>query len=145
MALKPKTPVDGAANLPPVNDNYEQFIGRIREDVDMRLNDFIKQNPRTAEFYDYMVKRHPDRAVRALVLDKMFKHENTMKIVHREAPQAKEWLEQQPTSLKEWIKEKLQNVNPFYREKTELTLIKRAKNTIDFSPHRNALGQGQSI
>ncbi len=78
------------------------------------------------------------------MLDKMFKHEAQMAIVQREAPQAKEWLEQQTPTLKDWIKQKLQDVNPFYREKTELNLIKRVKNKIDFSP-RTDLGQGQSL
>jgi hypothetical protein len=144
MALKPKTPIETAATLPPVNDRYEEFIRHVRPEVDARLTTFMKENPRSTEFADYMVKRHPDRAVRALMLDKMFKHEVQMAIVQREAPQAKEWLEQQTPSLKDWIKQKLQGVNPFYREKTELSLIKKVKNKIDFSP-RTGLGQGQSL
>jgi hypothetical protein len=144
MALKTKTPVETAATLPPVNDRYEEFIRHVRPEVDARLTTFMKENPRSTDFSEYMVKRHPDRAVRALMLDKMFKHEAQMAIVQREAPQAKEWLDQQTPSLKDWIKQKLQDVNPFYREKTELSLIKRVKNKIDFSP-RTGLGQGQSV
>ncbi len=144
MALKPKTPLEAASAVPPVNDRYEEFIRHVRPEVDARLTAFMKENSRSTEFADYMVKRHPDRAVRALMLDKMFKHEAQMAIVQREAPQAKEWLEQQTPTLKDWIKQKLQDVNPFYREKTELNLIKRVKNKIDFSP-RTDLGQGQSL
>jgi hypothetical protein len=144
MALKPQKPSKTPSTLPPVSERYEEFIKCVRPEVDARLTTFIKENPRSTEFCDYMVKRHPERAVRALMLDKMFKHEAQMVIVQREAPQAKEWLEQQTPSLKDWIKQKLQDVNPFYREKNELRLIKQVKNKIDFAP-RTSLGQGMSV
>jgi hypothetical protein len=144
MALKSKNPTETPSTLPPVNETYEKFASTVHPEVDKRLNAYIEANPLSKEYQEYLVKRHPDRAVRALMLDKMFKYEAQMRRVERETPQAQEWLEKQTPTLKDWIAQKLKDVNPFYREKTQHELIKRVKNKIDFAP-RNDFGQGMSV
>jgi hypothetical protein len=143
MALKLKSSAE-TASLPPLNERYEEVIRHVRPEVDARLTTFIQANTRTTEFYDYMVKRHPDRAVRALMLDKMFKHEAEMRQTARQAPQAKEWLDQQEPGLKQRIMDRLDKINPFYREKALVREIAREKTKIDFT-QKPSLGQGMSV
>src|ERR1019366_2286440 len=96
------------------------------------------------EYYSGLVKQHPERATRAFMLNKMFRHEADMRQTARQAPQAKEWLDQQEPSLKQRIMERLEKINPFYREKALVREIAPEKNKIDFTP-KPSLGQGMSV
>jgi len=143
MALKPKNP-------PPLNDNppaaqvlTEERLLRINPEVNNRLDGFIQANPKMNDYYTSLVKQNPERAIRSMMLNKMFKHEQEMRQTARQAPQAKEWLDAQEPSLKQRIMDRLEKINPFYREKALVREITREKTRIDFSP-RTSLGQGMS-
>ena len=143
MALKPKNP-------PPLNDSTqmpqtgseERFL-RVNPEVNNRLDGFIQANPKMFDYYSKLVTDNPERATRAFMLNKMFRHEAEMRQTARQAPQAKEWLEQQEPSLKQRIMERLEKINPFYREKALVREIAREKSKIDFS-QRPSMGQGVS-
>jgi hypothetical protein len=142
MALKPKNPPpldQTSAN----NISEERFL-RINPEVNNRLDGFIQANPKMNDYYTALVKDHPERATRAFMLTKMFRHEAEMRQTARQAPQAKEWLDQQEPSLKQRIMERLEKINPFYREKALVREIAREKTRIDFS-QKPSLGQGMSV
>ena len=122
----------------------EERILRINPEVNNRLDGFIQANSKMNDYYTALVKEHPDRAVRSFMLSKMFKHEAELRVVARQAPQAKEWLEQQEPSLKQRIMERLEKINPFYREKALVREITREKSKIDFTP-KPSLNQGISV
>jgi len=122
----------------------EERILRINPEVNNRLDGFIQANPKMHEYYSGLVKQHPERATRAFMLTKMFRHEAEMRQTARQAPQAKEWLDQQEPSLKQRIMERLEKINPFYREKALVREIAREKTKIEFSP-KQSLGQGMSV
>ncbi len=132
--------------LPEQNENAaslsEERMLRVNPEVNNRLDGFMQANTKLTDYYTQLVKQHPDRAVRAFMLNKMFKHEADMRIVARQVPQAKEWLEQQEPSLKERIMERLAKINPLYREKALVREIAREKTRIDFTPRQ---GQGMSV
>lgn len=92
------------------------------------------------DYYTTLVKEHPDRAVRAFMLTKMFRHEAELRVIARQAPQAKEWLEQQSPEVKQRVAERLEKINPFYREKAAVRVISQEKAKLDFTPK-----VGQSI
>ena len=73
----------------------------------------------------------------------MFKHEAQLRVTERQAPQAKEWLDQQEPGIKQRIMDRLQKINPFYREKALVREITREKTRIDFiSPQVDSTLQG---
>jgi len=117
---------------------------RINPEVNNRLDGFIQGNPKMNDYYTALVKEHPERAVRSFMLGKMFKHEAELRQTARQAPQAKEWLEQQEPSLKQRIMERLEKINPFYREKALVREIAREKTKIEFT-QKPSLGQGMSV
>ena len=121
----------------------ERFL-RVNPEVNNRLDGFIQANPKMHEYYSGSVKEHPERATRAFMLTKMFRHEAEMRQTARQAPQAKEWLDQQEPSLKQRIMERLEKINPFYREKALVREIAREKTKIDFT-QKPSLGQGMSV
>jgi hypothetical protein len=144
MALKPKTP-------PPLNETspqntahlVEERILRVNPEIDRRLDGFMQANTKLTDYYTSLVKEHPERAVRAFMLTKMFRHEAELRVVTRQAPQAKEWLEQQSPEVKQRVAERLEKINPFYREKAAIRVIAQEKAKLDFTP-RPAIGQGMA-
>jgi hypothetical protein len=140
MSLKTKTtppPLEGAQQSKARFVPEERFT-KINPELDQRLNEFIKANPAMHEYYSTMVSENPERAVRALVMNKMFKHEAVMRQTERQAPQAKEWLEQQDPSVKVSIMDRIKKLNPFYQEKALVNEIAREKARIDFAPPRQS-------
>ena len=142
MALKPKNPPP--LDQTPANNVSEERFLRINPEVNNRLDGFIQANPKMHEYYSGLVKQHPERATRAFMLTKMFRHEADMRQTARQAPQAKEWLDQQEPSLKQRVMERLEKINPFYREKALVREIAREKTKIDFT-QKPSLGQGMSV
>ena len=116
---------------------------RVNPEVDRRLDGFMQANSKLTDYYTQLVKEHPERAVRAFMLSKMFKHEAELRVVSRQAPQAKEWLDQQEPSLKQRVMERLEKINPFYREKAFVRVVAQEKSRLDFTPRPN-LGTGMS-
>ena len=141
MALKTKNP-------PPIPDQKpsisEERMLRVNPEVDRRLDGFMQANSKLTDYYTQLVKEHPERAVRAFMLNKMFKHEAELRVVSRQAPQAKEWLDQQEPSLKQRVMERLEKINPFYREKAFVRVIAQEKTRLDFT-QKPAVGQGMSV
>jgi len=142
MALKPKTPPP-LEQTPAVHIAEERFL-RVNPEVNNRLDGFIQANAKMYEYYSKLVTEHPERATRAFMLTKMFRHEAEMRQTARQAPQAKEWLDQQEPSLKRRIMDRLEKINPFYREKALVREIAREKTKIDFT-QKPSLGQGMSV
>ena len=142
MALKPKNPPP--LDQTPANNVSEERFLRINPEVNNRLDGFIQANSKMNDYYTSLVKEHPERAVRSFMLGKMFKHEAELRQTARQAPQAKEWLEQQEPSLKQRIMDRLEKINPFYREKALVREITREKTRIDFT-QKPSLGQGMSV
>jgi hypothetical protein len=122
----------------------EERMLRINPEVNNRLDGFIQANSKMNDYYTSLVKENPERAVRSFMLGKMFRHEAELRQTARQAPQAKEWLDQQEPSLKQRIMERLEKINPFYREKALVREIAREKTKIDFTP-KPSLGQGMSV
>jgi hypothetical protein len=122
----------------------EERMLRINPEVNNRLDGFIQANSKMNDYYTSLVKENPERAVRSFMLGKMFRHEAELRQTARQAPQAKEWLDQQEPSLKQRIMERLEKINPFYREKALVREIAREKTKIDFTP-KPSLGQGVSV
>jgi len=144
MPLKTKTPSPVSQTSPQPPSLSEERILRVNPEIDRRLDAFMQANDKMTEYYAKLVKENPDRAVRAFMLTKMFKHEAQLRVTERQAPQAKEWLDQQEPSIKQRIMDRLQKINPFYREKALVREIAREKTRIDFTP-KQSVGQGMSV
>ena len=131
MALKTKNPPPIPEQSPALS---EERILRINPEIDRRLDGFMQANTKLTDYYTNLVKQNPDRAIRAFMLTKMFRHEAELRVVTRQAPQAKEWLDQQSPEVKQRVAERLEKINPFYREKAAVRVISQEKAKLDFSP-----------
>jgi hypothetical protein len=142
MAIKTSNPPPLKQTAPPPAASLsEERILRVNPEIDRRLDGFMQANTKLTDYYSNLVKEHPERAVRAFMLTKMFKHEAELRAVTRQAPQAKEWLDQQSPEVKQRVAERLEKVSPFYREKAAVRVISQEKAKLDFTP-RTSVGQG---
>jgi hypothetical protein len=142
MATKTSNPPPLKQTAPqPAASLSEERILRVNPEIDRRLDGFMQANTKLTDYYTNLVKEHPERAVRAFMLTKMFKHEAELRVVTRQAPQAKEWLDQQSPDVKQRVAERLEKVSPFYREKAAVRVISQEKAKLDFTP-RPSVGQG---
>jgi hypothetical protein len=141
MAIKTTTPPPLKTASQPAPSLSEERIMRVNPEIDRRLDGFMQANTKLTDYYANLVKEHPERAVRAFMLGKMFKHEAELRVVTRQAPQAKVWLDQQSPEVKQRVAERLEKVTPFYREKAAVRVISQEKAKLDFTP-RPSVGQG---
>ncbi len=133
MAIKEKSqtavPMPG---MPPIRGmTTEGFI--FNDQIDARLNKFIADNPEINDHYTKLVKEHPDRAIRSLMLRSMFKHERVAERNALQAPQAREWANQNPALAQE-VAAKIKTTNPIMRAAQFIRGIGRAKANIEFAP-----------
>src|ERR1700744_3922116 len=124
MALKTKNPPPLPEQSPALS---EERVLRVNPEIDRRLDGFMQANSKLTDYYTTLVKEHPDRAVRAFMLTKMFRPEAELRVIARQAPQAKEWLEQQSPEVKQRVAERLEKINPFYPEKAAVRVISQEK------------------
>ncbi len=111
--------------------NKNRVHQRVNDEVDLRLDKFMEANPDLVKSYRELVKEDPERTVRKLALNKMFRHEDIMEGITKQMPQVQLWVNQTP-GMREIIEEKIRDVNPYYRERAFVSEAKRQKNRLDF-------------
>lgn len=99
-----------AEKLPPL-----QF--RNNPEVKKRIDDYKAANPDDVTYYTRLVKEHPERAIDAMFYKDMQRHENEMRLVNKQLPQARAFYNAQAPEAKARIDADLQGVEPFYRDK----------------------------
>jgi hypothetical protein len=122
--------------------NNEGF--RTNDLIDARLDKFMTDNPEMTEHFTKLVKEHPDRAIRSLMLKSMFKHEKIAERNALQAPQVKLYLEQNPGMAQE-VAAKIKTTNPIMRAAAFIRGISQAKANIDFAPPAAKAGVGIPI
>lgn len=114
---------------------------RINPELDARLTAYMAANQSATDYCTKLVKENPDRAVRTMMLGKMFKHEDQMRLVTKQLPAVEEWVQQQP-GLMERIKERIKNVSAINQTKAFVGEAMKAKSRMDFTPR---VGVGASV
>jgi hypothetical protein len=131
MALKLKNQPSS-----PVGEAPEEVEGRsprINEKVDQKLTAFMEENQKATEYYRKLVREDPERAVRTIMLSKLNKYEDQMRLVEKQMPQVKAWVDQNP-GVREKIEARIKDVNPIYKEIAFVNEAVKMRGRIDFSP-----------
>lgn len=109
-----------AEKLPPL-----QF--RNNPEVKKRIDDYKAANPDDVTYYTRLVKENPERAIDALFYKDMQRHENDMRLINKQLPQARAFYNAQAPEAKARIDADLQGVEPFYRDKAFVSAALREK------------------
>ena len=109
--------------------------------VNAKLDAFIAANPDTNTVYIELVKRHPEHAVRKLMLAKMDKFNEDLKFAQRLLPQLKAWVAEHP-GMEESIQKSLENVAPARRDIVYVNIVSRKMVNVIGAPPRQSVGNG---
>ena len=144
MAIKEKN----QSAIPPVastgvGSNGDAF--RLNPEINARLDKFMADNPAITEHYTRLVKENPERAIRSMALNSMFRREALERQVQRQMPQVQQWVKEQP-GLKQQIESKIRTTNPLMRMAAFIKEAVKAKANIDFAPRTaSRVGNGVSV
>jgi len=108
--------------------------------INKKIDAHIAAFPKDFAYYTKLVKENPERAVRKLIQKDQTKFESDMKLVAKQMPAAKEWLEQQPVEVRQRIDRALEGVNPYLHDKAFVGEVLREMGT----QNRKALTVGAS-
>jgi hypothetical protein len=133
MAMKEKNQTTVTPpGLPPIRGlTKEGFV--FNDQIDARLTKFMTDNPEITEHYTKLVKENPDRAIRSFMLRTMFKHEAIAERNALQAPQVKEWANQNP-EVAQKVASQIKTMNPIMRAAAFIRGIGRAKANMEFAP-----------
>ncbi|MDR2982783.1 MAG: hypothetical protein LBV12_11115 [Puniceicoccales bacterium] len=96
--------------------NTEKEGPRVNPEIDARLNQFIKDNPKLYEYYCEMSK---EQLVRKQMLSKM----NQSDYAQRQNEEVKNWLEQNP-EISARVEERVARLSPERQERARVTIAK---------------------
>jgi hypothetical protein len=84
--------------------------------IDARLDEYISRSPADFERYTKLVKEDPSHAVRTLMLKDMNKFEDEMRLVTKQLPEARKFLEGLSKAEQAAIQAKVDKVDPMFRD-----------------------------
>lgn len=129
MKLKLQSPNNSTKPQNVIDD----FQPRINPEIDTRLTTFIEANPRSVDYYRQLVTENPERAIRVIMLSRMLRHEDQMRLVAKQLPIARKWAEETPGMIQR-IEERIKEVAPGLRDRAFVREAMRQKARMDFRP-----------
>lgn len=93
------------------------LVFRDNPEIQQKIQEHKAANPENAAYYARLVKEHPDRAIDTLVLRDVQKHENEMRLIVKQLPQAEAFYQSQTPEARARIDAAIKDVNPYYKDK----------------------------
>ena len=84
-------------------------------------------NPDDLVYYTRLVKENPERAIDTLIYRDVQKHENEMRLIEKQLPQARAFYNTQTPDAKARIDADLDGVQPYYKDKAFVSAALREK------------------
>ena len=100
---------------------------RDNPEVKKRIEEHKAANPQDVAYYTRLVREYPERAIETLLYKDVQKHENDMRLIHKQLPQAKEFYAAQTPEGKARIDRDLEGVQPYYKDKAFVSAVLREK------------------
>jgi hypothetical protein len=100
---------------------------RDNPEVKTKIEAHKKANPNDVTYYTRLVKEYPERAIETLIYRDVQKHENDMRLITKQLPQAKAFYDQQSPESKARIDRDLEGVSPYMKDKTFVQAALREK------------------
>jgi hypothetical protein len=102
---------------------------QVREnpDVKKRIEEHKAANPADVAYYTRLVKEYPERAIDTLLYKDVQKHDNDMRLIHKQLPQAKAFYDAQTPEARARIDRDLEGVKPYHQDKAFVSAVLREK------------------
>lgn len=98
---------------------------RDNPEVKKRIDAHKAANPQDVTYYTRLVKENPERAIDSLIYKDLQRHENEMRLIQKQLPQARTFYDAQTAAAKARIDADLQGVEPYYRDKAFVQAVFR--------------------
>ena len=103
------------------------LVFRDNPEVKKKIEAHKKANPDDVVYYTRLVRENPERAIETLIYRDVQKHENEMKLIQKQLPQAKAFYDAQSPEAKARIDRDLEGVSPYMKDKAFVQAALREK------------------
>jgi hypothetical protein len=108
-------------------DKNKPLVFRDNPEVKKRIDAHRNANPNDAAYYTRLVREHPERAIETFLYKDLQKHENEMKLIAKQLPQAKAFYDSQTPDARARIDRDMEGVHPYYQDKSFVAAALREK------------------
>ncbi len=119
MAIDQKEKTDATKPKP--------LVFRDNPEVKKKIEAHKKANPDDVTYYTRLVKENPERAIETFLYRDQQKHENEMRLIQKQLPQARAFYNEQTVEAKARIDRDLEGVNPYMKDKAFVSAALREK------------------
>jgi hypothetical protein len=128
-----------AENSAPESESQPAAVRRTNPAIDARLNEYIEHSQADFARYTTLVKEDPVHAVRTLMLKDMNKFEDEMRLVTKQLPEAKKFLEGLSKTEQAAIQAKVATVDPMFRDHRLVKEVRARMDRASFIENRRRL------
>ena len=111
----------------PDSEKAKPLVFRDNPEIKKRIEAHKKANPDDVAYYTRLVKEYPERAIETFIYKDMQKHENEMKLIAKQLPQAKAFYDAQTPDSRARIDRDMEGVQPYLHDKAFVAAALREK------------------
>ena len=103
------------------------LVFRDNPEVKKKIEAHKKANPDDVVYYTRLVKENPERAIETFLYRDQQKHDNEMRLIQKQLPQAQAFYSAETGEAKARIDRDLEGVNPYFKDKAFVNAALREK------------------
>ena len=111
----------------PESAKPKPLVFRDNPEVKAKIEAHKKANPDDVTYYTRLVRENPDRAIDTLIYRDVQKHENEMRLIQKQLPQAKAFYDAQTPDARARIDQDIEHVHPYNKDKAFVNAALREK------------------
>lgn len=111
----------------PESAKPKPLVFRDNPEVKAKIEAHKKANPDDVTYYTRLVRENPERAIETLIYRDVQKHENEMRLIQKQLPQAKAFYDAQTPDAKARIDQDIEHVHPYNKDKAFVNAALREK------------------
>ena len=111
----------------PESAKPKPLVFRDNPEVKAKIEAHKKANPDDVTYYTRLVRENPERAIETLIYRDVQKHENEMRLIQKQLPQAKAFYDAQTPDAKVRIDRDMEGVHPYNKDRAFVNAALREK------------------
>jgi len=103
------------------------LVFRDNPEVKKKIEAHKKANPDDVTYYTRLVRENPERAIETFLYRDQQKHENEMRLITKQLPQARAFYNTQTADAKARIDRDIEGIDPYFKDKAFVNAALREK------------------
>ncbi len=103
------------------------LVFRDNPEVKKKIEAHKKANPDDVTYYTRLVRQNPERAIETFLYRDQQKHENEMRLITKQLPQARAFYNTQTADAKARIDRDIEGIDPYFKDKAFVNAALREK------------------